>query len=156
MAADGARETVTPPPSACTLSLPVMSVAVTGPPPESRSASLALLTVIPPPSAVTVSGPPRPAAYTCPSPESMSAAPVPTTVTPPPGDSAGTVTPDGTVTENPTLQSELAHLGAASVSRPRTSVWVTAGGPPSPEMYSIDSAILTGPPGAVVTLIGAP
>src|ERR1700733_12647600 len=146
MAADGARETVTPPPSACTLSLPVMSVAVTGPPPESRSASLALLTVIPPPSAVTVSGPLMPAAYTGPPPESMSAAPVPITVTPPPDASAVTVTPDGTVTEKPTLQSEFAHLGAASVSRPRTSVRVTAGGPPSASLYVIDSAILTGPP----------
>ena len=57
MAAVGARETVTPPPSACTVSLPVMPVAVTGPPPESRSAPAALLTVTPPPSAVTVSGP---------------------------------------------------------------------------------------------------
>src|SRR5438445_9233338 len=33
------------------------------------------------------------------------------------------------VTVKPTLQSEFAHVGAASVSRPRESVSVTVGGP---------------------------
>ena len=85
----------------------------------------------------------------------MSAAPVPTTVTAPPSATAVTVTPDGTVTVKPTLQSEFAHAGAASVSRPCESAAVTAGGLPA-ELNVIDSATRTGPPGTVVTLIGAP
>src|SRR5580693_10131919 len=82
----------------------------------------------------------------------MSADPVPTTDTEPPAAAALTLTPDGTLTEKATLQSEFAQAGAPRVSRPRETVSITAGRSP---WYEIVSVIVTGPL-EVVTLIGAP
>jgi hypothetical protein len=52
------------------------------------------------------------------------------TVIAPPSLFAVTATLDGTVTVNPTLQSEFAQAGAASVSRPSDTWSVTAGAGP--------------------------
>jgi hypothetical protein len=121
------------PPSPVTVSGPSIPVAVMGPPPESRLVSVCEVTwetVMPPPSAEMVSGPLMLLAWTLPPPELRLAPAASATVIAPPSLSAVTVTFDGTVTANPTLQSDVAHAGAASVSRPADTWSVTAGTAP--------------------------
>ena len=87
---------------------------------------------MPPPWAEMVSGPSIRLAWTLPPPESRLAPAASATVIGPPSLFAVTVTLDGTVTMNPTLQSDVAHAGAASVSRPWETWSVTSGAGPLP------------------------
>ena len=103
------------PPSALAVSGPLIWLAAMGPPPESRLVPVGAVTcetVMPPPSAEMVRGPSIWLAWTLPPPESRLAPAAPATVIVPPSLSAVTVTLDGTVTVNPTLQSDVAHAGA--------------------------------------------
>ena len=68
---------------------------------------------------------------------------------------AVTATSLGTVTVKPTLHGEFSQSGAASVSRPWDTDWVTAGGPftEANVIISVTWTCRTGPP---VTTMGAP
>ena len=112
-----------------------------------------------PPPVLTVSGPPMFVALTDPLPESRFAPAIPDTVTGPPSVVAVTVTSDGVMTEKPTLQSEVAHAGAARLRWPPDTDCTTAGGPPREEP-DVDGTpageALSGPVGTALATAGAP